>query len=61
MDYTRWIYSNKDLRMTGQIMERFKQANKWLSDIKKGSIVLINIEQDEPVNTGIKSINLLRG
>ena len=61
MDYTRWIYSNKDLRMTKQIEDRFKAANKWLSEIKKGTIVLINIQQDEPVSTGTKSINLLRG
>lgn len=60
LDYTRWIYSNKDLKMTEEIFERFKMAKQWLSDVKKGSIVLINIEQEEAVQSGFKTINLFR-
>lgn len=60
LDYTRWVYSNKDLRMTEQIEERFKNAVSWLSDVKKGKLKLINIEQDEDIETGFKIIELSR-
>lgn len=61
LDYTRWIYSNKDTRMTNQIFERFKIAKKWLSDVKKGTVVLINIEQDKStIQNGFSSLGILR-
>lgn len=61
LDYTRWVYSSKDTRMTNEIFERFKNANSWLSDVKKGKIKLINIDQPEALQTGFKTLTVLRG
>lgn len=61
LDYTRWIYSNKDLRMTGEIFDRFKEAKQWVSDVKKGKISLVTIEQDKnEITAGVKTLKLVR-